>query len=127
MNRNIFYYLATLVALASIAGCEGPSGPAGPSGPPGLVGISDYEIVVRESEVNKSLLKQLEVACPEGKKTFGAGWSVLDATGAILDGRATYYQPEYDGSGWLVNAQYGGDSRPDWKLRLRVICARVDK
>ncbi len=69
--------------------------------------------------------KQLQVDCPEGKKALGAGWSVLDPTSAILDGRATYFQPAFDGSHWLVNAQNRSTFAPDWKLRVRVICAAV--
>lgn len=113
--------IPVLIAL-SAAGCVGPSGPAGPPGPPG---VTEYEVVVDETPVNTTPTKQLQVDCPADKKALGAGWSVLDPTGAILDGRATYFQPAFDGSHWLVNAQNQSAFSPDWKLRLRVICAKV--
>jgi len=121
--RNQWLGLAILVVVALFAGgCAGPPGPEGPPGPPG---VTDYEVVVGETAVNATANKQLQVDCPDGKKAFGAGWSVLDPTGAILDGRATYFQPAFDGSHWLVNAQNKSTFAPEWKLRVRVICANV--
>ena len=113
--------IPVLIAL-SAAGCVGPPGPEGPPGPPG---VADYEVVVGETAVDATASKQLQVDCPEDKKALGAGWSVLDPTGAILDGRVTYFQPAFDGSHWLVNAQNQSTFAPDWKLRVRVICAKV--
>ena len=120
-NQRTTLAVPVLTALLA-AGCEGPPGPAGPPGPPG---IAEYEVVVGESPVDPTATKQLQVDCPEGTKALGAGWSVLDPTGAILDGRATYFQPAFDGSHWLVNAENRSAFAPDWKLRVRVICARV--
>ena len=121
--RNQRLGLAILVVVALFAGgCAGPPGPEGPPGPPG---VTDYEVVVGETAVNATANKQLQVDCPDGKKALGAGWSVLDPTGAILDGRATYFQPAFDGSHWLVNAQNKSTFAPEWKLRVRVICANV--
>src|SRR5262245_34359503 len=110
-----------LVLMLIAAGCTG-SAPAGPAGPPG---ISAYEIVVGETAVDNMPTKQLQVNCPAGKKALGAGWSVLDPTSAILDGRATYFEPAFDGSHWLTNAQNNSGFAPTWKLRVRVICAVV--
>ena len=121
--RNQRLGLAILVVVALFAGgCAGPPGPEGPPGPPG---VTDYEVVVGETAVNATANKQLQVDCPDRKKALGAGWSVLDPTGAILDGRATYFQPAFDGSHWLVNAQNKSTFAPEWKLRVRVICAKV--
>ena len=103
-------------------GCTGPPGPPGPAGPPGL---SDYEVVVGETAASDIAQKQLQVDCPDGKKALGAGWAVLDPTSAILDGRATYNEPAFDGSHWLVNAQNKSGFATDWKLRVRVVCAVV--
>ncbi len=114
-----------LIALVFTAGCEGPPGPPGPPGPTGPPGVSGYEVVVGETPVNSDATKQLRVTCPEGKKALGAGWGVLDPTGAILDGRATYFQPAFDGTSWLVNAQNKSGFAPEWKLRVRVVCAIV--
>ena len=120
-HRNAKLAIPVLMVFFT-AGCSGPPGPAGPPGPPG---IADYEVVVGETPVDATATKQLQVDCPEGKLALGAGWSVLDPTGAILDGRATYFQPAFDGSHWLVNAQNRSAFAPDWKLRVRVICASV--
>lgn len=87
--------------------------------------ISGYEVVVDESPVDGTPTKQLQVNCPAGKKALGAGWAVLDSSGAILDGRASYFQPSFDGSHWLVNAQNKSTFEAQWKLRVRVICANV--
>ena len=122
--RNQRLGLAILVVVAlSAGGCVGPPGPEGPPGPPG---VTEYEVVVGETAVDGTATKQLQVDCPAGKKALGAGWSVLDPTSAILDGRATYFQPAFDGSHWLVNAQNKSTFAPDWKLRVRVICANVN-
>ena len=120
-NQRIGLAVLLVVAL-SAGGCAGPPGSEGPPGPPG---VTEYEVVVGETVVNATTNKQLQVDCPNGKKALGAGWSVLDSTGAILDGRATYFQPAFDGSHWLVNAQNKSTFAPDWKLRVRVICAKV--
>jgi hypothetical protein len=130
--RNFGWVIVcAFMIVLGVAGCSGPAGPAGPAGPEGPVGpvgppgVSAYEIVVGETPVDSTAQKQLRVDCPEGKKALGAGWSVLDTTGAILDGRATYFQPAFDGSHWLVNAQKKSTFAADWKLRVRVICANV--
>jgi len=122
--------LAVLAATAFvIAGCSGPPGPAGPAGPEGPAGppggLSGYEIVVGESVLDATPSKQLQVDCPTGKRATGAGWSVLDSTAAILEGRATYFQPAFDGSHWLVNAANDSGFEANWKLRMRVICVDV--
>ena len=123
-NQNPGLAISVLTALLA-AGCVGPPGPEGPPGPPGPPGTAGYEVVVGETPVDTTATKQLQVDCPEGKKALGAGWSVLDPTGAILDGRATYFQPAFDGSHWLVNAQNQSTFASEWKLRVRVICAMV--
>lgn len=117
-NQGLSWIIPIAMALTA-------SGCAGPPGPPGPPGVSEYEIVAGESPVDTTVMKQLRVDCPEGKKALGAGWSVLDPTGAILDGRATYFQPAFDGTHWLVNAQNRSAFSPEWKLRVRVICASV--
>lgn len=123
--RGKHYAVAVLFASAAgLAGCTGPEGPPGPPGPPG---VSGYEVVVGETAVDNTPAKQLRVDCPAGKKALGAGWSVLDPTDAILDGRVTYSEPAYDGSHWLANAQNTSAFAPAWKLRLRVICAFVEE
>lgn len=124
MNRNGIASVVALLIAASLAGCAGP---ASPPGPPGTSGVSGYEVVVGETAVDNTTVKQLRVDCPAGKKTLGAGWSVLDPTSAILEGQATYSEPAFDGSHWLANAKNNSTFAPSWKLRLRVICASVSE
>ncbi len=116
MTRISFISMALLAVFAVVSGCTGPAGPPG---------VSGYEVVVGETAVDSTASKQLRVDCPEGKKALGAGWSVLDPTSAILNGRATYFQPAIDGSHWLVNAENKSAFAPEWKLRVRVVCASV--
>jgi len=84
--------------------------------------IPGYQVVVGETPADSSPTKQLQVECPKGKKALGAGWSVLDPTGAILEGEATCFEPAFDGTSWPVNAKNNSSFAPQWKLRLRVIC-----
>jgi hypothetical protein len=125
MNRNGMTLTIVLLLAASLTGCAGPAGPPGPPGAPGAPGVSGYQVVVGETAVDNTITKQLRVDCPAGKKALGAGWSVLDPTSAILEGQATYSEPAFDGSHWLANAKNHSAFAPNWKLRLRVICASV--
>lgn len=116
MSRHMFF--ATLATFAFfLAGCSGPHGPEGPPG-----GLSGYETVVSETAIDGTPDKQLRVDCPGGKRATGAGWSALDGTGAILSGRATYSQPAFDGSHWIINARNDSEFESSWMLRVRVIC-----
>jgi len=87
--------------------------------------ISGYEVVTAESPLDNTSTKQLQVTCPGNKFAIGAGWSVEDPTSAILEGEATYFQPSYDGKSWLVNAKNNSTFAPNWKLRVRCLCADV--
>ena len=89
--------------------------------------VTGYEIVVVESVFDGSSPKQVIANCPGDKKVLSAGWSVLDGTDAILSGRATYSEPSFDGKNWMVNAiNMDTGFAPDWKLRVRCICADVE-
>ena len=117
MQRNPLFRAAVVLTAGFIAtACPGPPGPPG---------VSGYEVVVTESALNSTASKQVNAACPAGKKALGAGWAVLDPTSAILDGRATYFEPAFDGSSWLVNAGNNSTFAPQWKLRVRLICATI--
>lgn len=84
--------------------------------------LTGYRIVTGETRVTPLATKQLSVACPQGTKALGAGWGVLDTTGAILDGVASYFEPSFDGSSWLVNARSTSAFAASWKLRVQVVC-----
>ncbi|MCV6613528.1 MAG: hypothetical protein OIF35_01035 [Cellvibrionaceae bacterium] len=118
MNKQAFYTLATalLTLLAADISAASDSAP-----------IAAYEIVKAESEYTYDNIMQLRAKCPGDKRVLGAGWSVLDINDTILDGQALFSQPAYDGSGWMVNAtNLSASYAPKWKLRLRLICAKVD-
>lgn len=87
--------------------------------------VSGYEVVNMESALDDTPEKYLTVKCPKEKRALGAGWSVEDSTSAILDGSATYFQPSYDGTSWLVIAKKNSQFARNWKLRVRCICADV--
>jgi len=87
--------------------------------------VSGYQVVLTESPLATTTTKQVQSVCPTGKKAIGAGWGVVDSTNAILDGTATYFEPTFDGSGWLTNARNNSTFAPLWKLQVRMICATV--
>jgi hypothetical protein len=124
MNTRYFVFL--IVGILSLSACTGPEGPIGPAGPVGSAGISGYEVVVAQSALDNTASKQLRADCPAGKQALGAGWSVLDSTDAILEGQATYFEPAFDGSHWLTNARNMSGFAPEWKLRVRLVCANID-
>jgi hypothetical protein len=126
MSNRPTLAVALSALMLNLAACTGSPGPAGPAGPAGAAGISGYEIVVGQTSANNTSTKQLRVDCPAGKKALGAGWSVLDPTDAILDGHASYFEPAFDGSHWLTNAQNRSAFAPQWKLRVRLVCAKID-
>jgi hypothetical protein len=100
------------------AACPAPA-------PPNSAGVSGYEVILTESPLASTTVRQVQSVCPTGKKALGAGWGVVDSTNAILDGTATYFEPAYDGSGWLTNARKNSTFTPMWKLQVRMICATV--
>lgn len=90
----------------------------------GSSALAGYQVVTQDTVVDTFPVKQLSVACPRGKRVLGAGFGVLDATSAILDGVALYSLPAYDGSSWLTNAQnYDVSFAPAFKLRVSTLCA----
>jgi len=84
-----------------------------------------YRVVTQETKADNEAQKELIVQCPEKMIALGAGWSVLDPKGAVLDGRVTNFVPSADGSSWTVDAQSNSIIAPDWKLRVRLICVPI--
>ena len=80
---------------------------------------------VGEAGVDSITKKQLQVDCSEGKTAFESGWPVLGPTDGILDDQVSYFQPAFDGSRWVVNGENRSTFAPEWKLRVRLICAAV--
>ncbi|WP_299977893.1 hypothetical protein [uncultured Pseudoteredinibacter sp.] len=116
MNIHCLTWLVALVFLTACAVAQ-----AEESAP-----LAAYEIVTGETDLSDAPFEQqLIVKCPEGKRALGAGWAVLDKTGAIKQGRVSYFMPSYDGSGWMINASDDSDWLGAWKIRLRVMCAKV--
>ncbi len=48
---------------------------------------------------------------------------MLDSTGGMLEGSATYSAPSWDGTEWMVNARNLSTYASTWKLQVRVLCA----
>lgn len=115
--RKTMFFIAVLF-LPVLLTSRASNGPGRAS-----LALAGYEVVSAETAVSTTSPKQLQVSCPNGKKAVGAGWGVLDSTGAILQGRATYFEPSFDGTAWLVNAVNDSGFSPNWKLSVRVICA----
>jgi len=86
--------------------------------------LDGYEVVLEETSVDAVPSKQIQPSCGRGRVATGAGFEVLDPTGAILDGESTYFMAAWDASGWLINAR--NDSDGDWKLRSRLICVSAE-
>ena len=112
MRRHFFLAMACLGLGASALAQTSPA-----------AAIAGYQVVLKESAVDATPMKQVTAQCPVGKKALGAGWGVLDPTGAILEGQATYSEPAFNGSQWIVNAKKLSTFAPNWKLRVRLICA----
>ena len=89
--------------------------------------IKGYEIIVKETTVNGQQMKQLITECPDGKWILSCGWSALDSTSAIMEGQATYSEPSFDGKNWMVNVKLTSAYNPEWKLRMRCVCAEIDE
>jgi hypothetical protein len=106
---------AALMAMALTLGVAQAQTPSG--------GVSGYQVVVGQTALDATVSKQLRVDCPAGRRALGAGWAVVDSTGAILEGQATYFEPAPDGSHWLTNARNLSGFARNWRLRVRVICA----
>ncbi len=122
VRRRSFGVMAAALGTASLMGC-GPEVDGGLSGESTALVVPRYEVITQESAVDSGSFQQLQVACPAGTKALGAGWGVLDETGAILDGVATYSAPSWDGSGWMVNASNKSTYAQRWKLSVRLLCA----
>lgn len=120
LNRVILT-ATTLLRAALLTGCGEAAGVnVGQS--IAAVTLSGYEVVSQETATDSTSSKQLQVQCPSGKKALGAGWAVLDGTGAILDGLATHSSASWDGSSWLTNAKKLSTFASTWKLKVSVLC-----
>jgi hypothetical protein len=115
--------MKNIIATAAVAACAlvGVALAQGTAGSP----VAGYEVVFRESALDATAIKQLRVDCPAGKRAVGAGWSVVNSTGAILEGQALHSMPAYDGAGWMVNARRLTTGSSGWRLQVRVICVSV--
>lgn len=119
MNHYLCLAGLLLILLLNLTACAEATATSKP------LDTLSYEIVVGETVTDNTPVKQLRVDCPAGKVALGAGWSVLDPTDAILDGQVSYFEPAFDGSHWLTNAQNRSEFALEWKLRVRLICAKI--
>ena len=120
MKNYLFTILCYLLLILTVnTGCEENSAQTQFTSETGL---PCYSIIVGETVEDSSPIKQLRVDCPEGMRALGAGWSVL-YKGGIAEGKATYFEPSYDGKHWLTNAVNESAYAEQWKLRVRLICS----
>jgi hypothetical protein len=89
-----------------------------------LPGIRGYEVVTGgPSIVNNQIYNSLTMSCPPGKKAIGGGGGT---GGGIIAGDGPYIvvnQPNFDGSGWLVQTARG---TPGYSaLAGRLLCATM--
>ena len=122
-------------------GSPGPAGPAGPPGPAGADGadgadgtdgapgppggVSGYEIVSEQSEINSDGDKTLTAVCPAGKKVVGGGaWVPVATSGMALENPAVVEgYPGVVGGSWTANAEETGLGTLDgWRLEVFAIC-----
>jgi hypothetical protein len=85
--------------------------------------VAGYSVVTSTSATDTSARKSINVECPSGAQALGAGWAVLDPTGAIVDGEALLFQMNAAGTSWQVAASNRSTFAPSWKLRETVLCA----
>jgi hypothetical protein len=112
-------------SLALAAGClEGPGTPDQLNVSITEQGLTGYKVVTAETPLSLQPLF-LQPACPTGSQVLGAGWGLLDDTGAIFDGVATYSAPSFDGASWLVIAHRATISSTPLKLQVRLLCGRL--
>jgi hypothetical protein len=89
-----------------------------------LPGIRGYEVVTAGPNiVNNQIANSLSMTCPTGKKAIGGGGGT---GGGIVPGDGPYIvvnQPNFDGSGWLVQTIRG---TPGYSaLAGTLLCANV--
>ena len=82
-----------------------------------------YKVVTMESPVDGTASKSVTASCPAGTKSLSAGWSVLDGTGAFLDGEALQLRMDDAGTSWTVKAVNRSTFATSYKVLLRVMCA----
>ena len=85
--------------------------------------VTGYQLVTATSPLDATTRKSITATCPAGKQALGAGWGVLDSTGAILNGTALQFQLAPDGTSWTVAASNLFSDGDPWELRETVICA----
>ena len=116
------------------AGPQGPAGPEGPQGAkgsrgpqgaPGSPGLSAVEVVTKDSPFNEYDVKEVVVACPDGKLAIGGGGVPIVSGVGWGDGVAlTWSFPTDDQHGWKLRAE---EFEPEvgWQLRAYAVCASV--
>lgn len=87
--------------------------------------VGGYESITKETPLDERSPKQLQGDCPKGKKVLGAGWSFLDSNDRVLQGAMSYFDSTADGASWVGQGEIRHAPSPVWKLRLRLMCAKV--
>jgi hypothetical protein len=91
---------------------------------PGPPGVSGYEIVLTQSELDSASLKSVTADCSEGKSPVGGG-AVIFAGGGSLSSLALI-ESRPVGANWKATAtEVGGGTPEDWSMEVRVICVTL--
>jgi hypothetical protein len=108
---------------AGTPGPQGPAGRAGETGPKGDPGLSGYTYVQKFSDYNSNSPKFEFGVCPEGTKAIGGGASAVNPGSAALAVRESL--PVSDGTSWYVGMYETTATAAEWRIDVRVVCAKV--
>lgn len=101
----------------------------GPAGQPGQDGVSGYETVHTESNMDSSGDKTLWAYCPSGKKTLGGGAGVYGPTveggSVIVEGVGIVDSQPFFDNGWVARAAEFVPTDTAWYVVAWVICEDV--
>ena len=143
-------YAAIPSSNGTITGCVGPNGgdlkvinaEAGAScskgqtqlswnqqGPAGEDGVSGYETVVEQSDLDSAHDKTVFASCPPGKKVLGGGAGVygkqVEGGQLYAQGVALVQDQPFNDYGWAARADELVPTDDDWYLFVEVTCADV--
>jgi hypothetical protein len=111
---------------------QGPAGPGGPAGADGedgapgedgQDGVSGYQREFAVGPADSVFRKELEVACPTGKKPVGGGGAIESLDQPLPPIGVALLQSYPTSNGWYVMAEENPPNDSDWKITARVICA----
>jgi hypothetical protein len=105
-----------------------PAGPQGPAGAQGVPGLSEVELIGKQTVEDSLGIKQVIIDCPVGKVIIGGGAEVITDNGvgsvSLLPVALHESAPLARGR-WVAEAHELANTSDNWALRGRVLCANV--